>query len=67
MARRWSKRRRGAMASACIRKRHHSAGYRKVARKFGKRKAHKQAIAIGLSKAGLSRGKKKRRRRGRKR
>lgn len=44
-----SKRTRQKIASANIGEMHHSSRFGKVARKFGKAKAHKMAIAAGLS------------------
>ena len=54
-----SKRTRQKIASANIREMHHSSRFTKVARKFGKAKARKMAIAAGLS-AMRRRGRKKR-------
>jgi hypothetical protein len=44
-----SKRTRQRVASANIREMHHSSRYASARRKFGKAKAHKMAIAAGLS------------------
>jgi hypothetical protein len=54
-----SKRTRAKIASANIREMHHGATFARTARKFGKAKAHKQAIAAGLA-AMRRRGKRKR-------
>ena len=40
-----------------IREAHKGKTYKKTAKKFGKKKADKQAIAIGLSEAGVSKKK----------
>jgi hypothetical protein len=45
---------------ANIREVHKGKTYAKTKAKFGKKKADKQAIAIGMSEAGVGRGKKKR-------
>lgn len=55
-----SKRTRQRVASRNIREMHTSARFRKVARKFGKARAHTMAIAAGLRAA---RGGRKRRKR----
>lgn len=55
-----SKRTRQKIASANIREMHTSSRFKKVARKFGKARANKMAIAAGLSAA---RGGRKRRKR----
>ena len=44
-----SKKTRQRVASANIREMHHGATFARTARKFGKAKAHRQAIAAGLS------------------
>ena len=54
-----SKKRRAKIASANIREFHHGKTFARTARKFGKAKAHRQAIAAGLA-AMRRRGKRKR-------
>ena len=54
-----SKKTRQRVASANIRKMHKSSRFKKVARKFGKARANRMAVAAGLSAA---RGGRKRRR-----
>jgi hypothetical protein len=50
---------RRAIAAANIREMHQGSTYAKTMKKFGKKRANKQAIAVGLRTAGLSRKKKK--------
>ena len=54
-----SKRTRAKISSANIREMHKSSRFKKVARKFGKARANKMAIAAGLS---AMRGRKRRKR-----
>jgi hypothetical protein len=42
-----------------IREFHQGKTYKKTAKKFGKKRANKQAIAVGLRQAGVKRRKKK--------
>lgn len=58
MARRKGGRKRAALSGA-IREAHHSRPVARTKRKFGKARAHKQAIAIGFAKMGMSRSRKK--------
>jgi hypothetical protein len=55
-----SKRRRQAVASANIREMHKSSRFKKVARKFGKARANRMAVAAGLSAMRGGRKRKKR-------
>ena len=55
-----SKKRRQAVASANIREMHKSSRFKKVARKFGKARANRMAVAAGLSAARGGRKRKKR-------
>jgi len=55
-----SKKTRNKISSANIREMHRSSRFRKVARKFGKARANRMAVAAGLS---AMRGGRKRRRR----
>lgn len=52
---------RRAIASANIREMHRGSTYARTMRKFGKAKANKQAVAVGLRTAGLARKKKSKR------
>jgi hypothetical protein len=54
-----SRKTRAKIASANIREMHHGKTFARTARKFGKARAHKQAIAAGLS-AMRRRGKRRR-------
>jgi hypothetical protein len=47
------------IAAANIREMHTGSTYARTMRKFGKKKANAQAVAVGLRTAGLSRKKKK--------
>ena len=54
-----SKKTRNKISSANIQEMHHSSRFAKVARKFGKARAHRMAIAAGLSAARGGRKRKK--------